>query len=95
MPTSQPSPTLLATSDPNNDSTWDTLAQCESGGNWGDNTGNGYYGGLQFSVAAWQSVGGSGMPSDASRTEQITRGKMLEAARGWAPWGACSRALGL
>ena len=50
---------------------WDRLAQCESGGNWAINTGNGYYGGLQFSPATWKSNGGTGMPHQASREEQI------------------------
>ena len=43
---------------------WDSLAQCESGGNWAINTGNGYYGGLQFNLGTWQSYGGTGLPSD-------------------------------
>ena len=50
---------------------WDSLAQCEAGGNWAINTGNGYYGGLQFSLSTWQAYGGSGLPSDNSREEQI------------------------
>jgi hypothetical protein len=50
---------------------WDAIAQCESGGNWSINTGNGYYGGLQFSLATWRANGGVGLPSQASREEQI------------------------
>ena len=50
---------------------WDSLAQCESGGNWAINTGNGYYGGLQFNLGTWQAYGGTGLPSDASRETQI------------------------
>jgi uncharacterized protein YabE (DUF348 family) len=69
------------------DSVWDKIAQCESGGNWSTNTGNGYYGGLQFSAATWHSVGGSGLPSDASREEQIKRAKILQARSGWGQWG--------
>lgn len=53
------------------DVNWDAIAQCESGGNWSINTGNGYYGGLQFSLATWQAHGGVGLPSQASREEQI------------------------
>ena len=68
-------------------SVWDKLAQCESGGNWSINTGNGYYGGLQFSLATWRSVGGSGLPSDASREEQIKRAEILQARSGWGQWG--------
>jgi uncharacterized protein YabE (DUF348 family) len=66
---------------------WDKIAQCESGGNWHINTGNGYYGGLQFSLATWRSVGGAGLPSDASREEQIKRAKILQARSGWGQWG--------
>lgn len=66
---------------------WDKIAQCESGGNWQTNTGNGYYGGLQFSAATWHSVGGSGLPSDNSREEQIKRAKILQARSGWGQWG--------
>ena len=76
-------------------SAWDRLAQCEAGGNWAANTGNGYYGGLQFSLSSWQAVGGSGLPSDASREEQIMRAEKLRAAQGWGAWPACSAKLGL
>jgi LysM repeat protein len=76
-------------------SVWDRLAQCESGGNWAINTGNGYYGGLQFSLSSWQAVGGSGLPSDASREEQIMRAEQLRAVQGWGAWPACSAKLGL
>jgi LysM repeat protein len=50
---------------------WDRLAQCESGGNWSIDTGNGYGGGLQFSQGTWEANGGTGNPADASREEQI------------------------
>lgn len=76
-------------------SVWDQLAQCEAGGNWSINTGNGYYGGLQFSISSWRAVGGNGLPSDASRDEQIMRGQMLQAKQGWGAWPACSAKLGL
>ncbi len=74
---------------------WDKIAQCESKGNWGINTGNGYYGGLQFSEGAWRSVGGMGMPHEASREEQISKGKLLQERRGWGVWGLCAKRLGL
>ncbi|MFC2302598.1 MAG: transglycosylase family protein, partial [Rothia aeria] len=51
--------------------TWDALAQCESGGNWSINTGNGFYGGLQFTQQSWNGVGMSGSPMNASREQQI------------------------
>lgn len=76
-------------------SVWDRLAQCESGGNWSINTGNGFYGGLQFTLSSWQAVGGSGYPHQASRDEQIARAKILQARQGWGAWPACSARLGL
>ncbi len=78
-----------------NGSVWDQLAQCESGGNWAINTGNGYYGGLQFNLGTWRANGGSGYPHEASREEQIRVAENLRAARGFAPWPACSARLGL
>jgi resuscitation-promoting factor RpfB len=76
---------------------WDQLAQCESGGNWAINTGNGYYGGLQFSLSTWQSYGGSGLPSENSRETQIMIAERVRAADGggYSSWPACSQALGL
>ncbi len=76
-------------------SVWDRLAQCESSGNWQANTGNGYYGGLQFLPATWRSVGGSGLPHQASKAEQIHRAQILQQRSGWGQWPACSRRLGL
>jgi Transglycosylase-like domain len=80
--------------DPNSYATWDALAECESGGNWQINTGNGYYGGLQFSLASWQAVGGTGYPHEHSRETQITMGQRLYASSGWGAWPACTAALG-
>lgn len=74
---------------------WDQIARCESGGNWAINTGNGYYGGLQFSLSSWKAVGGSGYPHQASREEQIARGEILKARQGWGAWPACTAKLGL
>lgn len=76
-------------------SVWDRLAQCESGGNWAINTGNGYYGGLQFTLSSWQAVGGSGYPNQASREEQIHRGQILQSRQGWGAWPYCAHKLGL
>lgn len=78
-----------------NGSTWDKLAQCESGGNWNINTGNGYSGGLQFSASSWRAAGGSGSAANASREEQIARAETLKARQGWGAWPACSSKLGL
>ncbi len=82
--------TAASTDDP-----WAKLRQCESGGNYSINTGNGYYGAYQFNLGTWRAYGGTGLPSNASRAEQDYRAKLLYRARGWAPWPACSRRLGL
>ena len=73
---------------------WAAIAQCESGGNPSTNTGNGYYGMYQFSLPTWQSVGGTGLPSDASAEEQTMRARMLQQRAGWGQWG-CAYKLGL
>ena len=75
-------------------SIWAAIAQCESGGNPTTNTGNGYYGMYQFSLPTWQSVGGTGLPSDASAEEQTMRARMLQQRAGWGQWG-CAYKLGL
>ena len=75
--------------------TWDALAQCESGGNWSINTGNGFYGGLQFTQQSWNGVGMSGSPANATRAQQIEAGERLRAIQGWGAWPACSAKLGL
>ncbi|RZT88706.1 LysM repeat protein [Pseudonocardia sediminis] len=76
------------------DDTWDALAQCESGGNWSTNTGNGYAGGLQFSPSTWKAFGGSGSASSASRSEQIAVAERVLAAQGWNAWPSCSKKTG-
>jgi Transglycosylase-like domain len=80
--------------DPNNPAAWDRLAQCESGGNWAADTGNGYYGGIQFSLASWHGVGGTGYPHQASRETQIAMGQRLWHQGGWSHWPACTSKLG-
>lgn len=75
---------------------WDALAQCESGGNWAINTGNGYYGGLQFSLGTWQAYGGTGLPSENSRETQIAVATRLrDATGGYGSWPGCAASLGL
>lgn len=75
---------------------WAALAQCESGGNPQAVSPSGTYHGLyQFSVATWQSVGGSGLPSQASPAEQTQRAQALQARSGWGQWPHCSSVLGL
>ena len=76
-------------------STWDALARCESGGNWAANTGNGYYGGLQFSASTWSAYGGTGLASDASREQQIAVAEKVLAGQGWGAWPSCSSQLDL
>ena len=69
------------------DGVWDRLAQCESGGNWHINTGNGYYGGLQFSLGTWHAYGGTGLPSQHSRETQIAVAtKLRNASGGYGAW---------
>ncbi|MBP3088790.1 Resuscitation-promoting factor Rpf1 [Corynebacterium sp. sy017] len=80
------------------DSDWDRLAQCESGGNWASNTGNGYYGGLQFSSATWNAHGGQQFAAFAHQTgraEQIIIAERVLASQGWGAWPSCSAQLGL
>jgi hypothetical protein len=73
---------------------WDELALCESGQNWEIDTGNGYFGGLQFSVSTWRYVGGLASPSASSRLEQIYRANLLWETQGWQPWPGCRSKLG-
>jgi len=78
------------------DGPWDRLAQCESGGNWHINTGNGYYGGLQFSLGTWHAYGGTGLPSQHSRETQIAIAtKLRNASGGYGAWPGCAAKLGL
>jgi LysM repeat protein len=74
---------------------WDRVAECESNGDWSINTGNGFYGGLQFTLDSWEAVGGSGYPHEASKEEQIQRAEQLLAIQGWDAWPACADQLGL
>ena len=68
---------------------WDAVAACESGGNWSINTGNGYYGGLQFAMGTWKSNGGSGSPHTASREEQIRVANNVLQTQGIGAWPVC------
>ncbi len=74
---------------------WDDLARCESGQRWDINTGNGYFGGLQFTESSWLVVGGTGLPHEHTRVEQIYRGALLQVRQGWGAWGGCAASLGL
>ncbi|MFH8466906.1 transglycosylase family protein [Streptomyces sp. NPDC017991] len=76
---------------------WDRIARCESGGNWHINTGNGYYGGLQFSAGSWRAYGGTAYASTAdkaSRAQQIAVAAKLQRAQGWGAWPTCAARAG-
>ena len=94
-PPPEPSSEQYAYDDPRSTQVWLDLAQCEAGGNWAANTGNGYYGGLQFSLGSWEAVGGTGYPHEHSRDHQIEMGRRLQASQGWGAWPHCSEKLGL
>jgi resuscitation-promoting factor RpfE len=70
---------------------WDAIAQCESGGNWGINTGNGFSGGLQFTPSTWRANGGSGSANNASREEQIRVAENVLHSQGIGAWPVCGR----
>ncbi|MBU3068135.1 transglycosylase family protein [Nocardia sp. NEAU-G5] len=81
-----------------NGATWDALAKCESGGNWGINTGNGFFGGVQFDQNTWVRQGGlryAPRPDLATREEQITIATVTQARQGWHAWPACTAHLGI
>lgn len=80
------------------DSDWDRLAQCESGGNWAINTGNGFQGGLQFSPSTWNAHGGqqyAASANHATREQQIAVAERVLGTQGWGAWPSCSASLGL
>lgn len=75
---------------------WDTIAQCESGGNWNTNTGNGYSGGLQFAPGTWAKYGdGSASAASASKEAQIAAAEKVLANQGWGAWPSCAAKAGL
>ncbi|MCQ9185170.1 LysM peptidoglycan-binding domain-containing protein [Streptomyces sp. IBSBF 2953] len=76
---------------------WDRIAQCESGGNWHIDTGNGYYGGLQFSAGTWRAYGGAAYAptaDKASRAQQISVAAKVQNSQGWGAWPTCSTRAG-
>ncbi|WP_345749191.1 transglycosylase family protein [Streptomyces sp. ODS28] len=80
-----------------NDGVWDRIAQCESGGNWSTNTGNGYHGGLQFSASTWRAYGGGAYAptaAGASKSQQIEIAGKVQRAQGWGAWPTCSAKAG-
>ena len=93
-PEPEPEPEAPPVSD---GSVWDALAECESGGDWSINTGNGYYGGLQFNIDTWRAYGGTGYPHEHSRETQIAVATRLRDANGgsYGSWPHCAAELGL
>lgn len=73
---------------------WDTVAQCESGGDWSINTGNGFSGGLQFTASTWAANGGTGNPANASKAEQVRVAENVLATQGKGAWPVCGVGLG-
>lgn len=90
-----PADAFVETLTPERLATWDRLADCESNGDWSADTGNGFFGGLQFTQRSWEAMGGEGSPAAASRNEQIMRAERLHEEQGWSAWPSCSRQLGL
>ncbi len=86
---------LVGTTTAQADSVWDEVAACESGGNWSINTGNGYYGGLQFSQSTWEAYGGSGRADQASKSEQIRVAQATLQGQGPGAWPVCGAKAGL
>lgn len=83
-------PMAMSTASAHADSVdWDAIAQCESGGNWSTNTGNGQYGGLQFKPTTWATNGGVGSPAMASRAEQIRVAENVLRTQGIGAWPTC------
>ena len=70
---------------------WDAIAQCESGGNWSTSTGNGFYGGLQFTQSTWKAYGGAGSPQGASREQQIAVAERVLQGQGIGAWPVCGK----
>ncbi len=93
---SQPTATVVSVGTKTiNTGVWDAIADCESGGNWAANTGNGYYGGLQFNPGTWRAYGGSGMPHQNSREQQIAVAERVRAAEGgYGAWPHCGARFG-
>lgn len=73
---------------------WDAVAQCESGGKWTTQTGNGYGGGLQFTNSTWHAFGGKGQPEHASKGEQVAVAEKVKSAQGMKAWPTCSKKTG-
>jgi hypothetical protein len=82
-------PLALSTATAHADVDWDAIAACESGGNWSTSSGNGYHGGLQFTLGTWYANGGTGSPDYASRAEQIRVAENVLRTQGLGAWPMC------
>lgn len=80
---------LVLTPSASADTDWDSIAACESSGDWSINTGNGYHGGLQFTQSTWEANGGNGSPENASREEQIRVAESVKQTQGMSAWPVC------
>lgn len=89
----RPGPVQAAAA-PVGDDVWTKLRNCEAGGNYTRNSGNGYYGAYQFSAGTWKSLGYPGLPHQASPGTQDEAAKRLQSRGGWGQWPACSRRIG-
>jgi hypothetical protein len=94
-PPPPPAPVVSAPPAAPSGGVWAELRQCESSGDYGANTGNGFYGAYQFTLSTWEGLGYSGLPSSAPPAEQDAAAQQLEARSGWGQWPACSARLGL
>jgi len=93
-PAPKPKPVTAAAPRPTDDSVWQRLRNCEAGGRYDRNSGNGYYGAYQFSAGTWRSLGFKGLPHQAPPEVQDEAARKLQARSGWGQWPACSRRIG-
>ena len=93
-PTPTPKPVIAASPRPNEDILWQRLRNCEAGGRYERNSGNGYYGAYQMSAGTWRSLGYKGLPHQAPPEVQDEAARKLQARSGWGQWPACSRRIG-
>ncbi len=90
-----PTPTVPAATGAADGGVWAELRQCESGGNYAEDDGNGYYGAYQFALGTWAALGYGGLPSQAPPAVQDAAAQALQARSGWGQWPACAARLGL
>jgi hypothetical protein len=93
-PTPKPKPVTAAAARPSDDLIWQRLRNCEAGGRYDRNSGNGYYGAYQFSAGTWRSLGYKGLPHQAPAEVQDEAARKLQARSGWGQWPACARRIG-